>query len=189
MPPALDQVWVQWRLKPKLQMVANNGKRPALTKKPPTSLTMATEVHGVPCHDPCRHDTGPTGFVIRYYLAAVFSYANAYLLNRSSLELAILQLQTEMREIVQEMDNLKEKRRKTRPARQHPHQYEVEKVTRDSKGGKTTPLYTSNSRTPRVGRARKTTPGSLPLSKMEGIWRTRMRKRHWKRQRSAQGDL
>eukprot|EP00731_Ephydatia_muelleri_P007186 Em0003g1434a len=49
MPPALDQVWVQWRLKPKPQMVANNGKRPALTKKPPTSLTMATEVHGVPC--------------------------------------------------------------------------------------------------------------------------------------------
>ena len=47
---------------------------------------------------------------------------NAYLLNRSSLELAILQLQTGMREIVQEMDNLKKERHETRPARQHPHQ-------------------------------------------------------------------
>ena len=38
-------------------------------------------------------------------------------------------------------------------------------------------------------RARETTPRSLPPSKPEGVWRTKKRRRPWKRQRSVERDL
>ena len=97
---------------------------------------------------------------------------------------AILQLQKGMQEIIQEMDILKRERRETRPARQHPQQRWRERESHQGQQGRREdnplpPLHVQGPQE-RVG-ASDTMPGSLPPSKTEGIWRTRRRRRPWKR--------
>ena len=70
---------------------------------------------------------------------------------------------------------------------------EVDEGTRSSPGttmgeGRQNPPMHVQGR-PEWVRARETTPRSLPPSKPEGVWRTKKRRRPWKRQRSVERDL
>eukprot|EP00731_Ephydatia_muelleri_P027523 Em0019g396a len=131
------------------QMVANKGKGPASSQKPPTSSTKVAQEKSIPV-------------VASNPNAAVEATQGSM---RGSLEDAILQLQEGMKEIIQEMESIKRERRETKPARHFPQPWwRKERDRRQGQQGERddrTPPYTSKEAQSGSGHGRPR-PGPYP---------------------------
>ena len=181
------------------QMVANKGKGPAPSKKPPTSSAKVVEDKSTPvvafnanaATTPVETAQGSMGFVEALFDQSVLMHK--CLSSQQGLSGGCNFATAEGDEGNHPRDGIHQEGEARNTTSSPLSPTEVDEGTRSSPGtavgvGRQHPPMHFQGR-PEWVRAWETTPRSLPPSKPEGVWRTKKRRRPWKRQRSVERDL
>ena len=175
-------------------MVANKGKGPAPSKKPPTSSAKVVEDKSTPvvafnanaATTPVETAQGSMGFVEALFDQSVLMHK--CLSSQQGLSGGCNFATAEGDDGNHPRDGIHQEGEARNTTSSPLSPTEVDEGTRSSPGtavgvGRQHPPMHVQGR-PEWVRARETTPRSLPPSKPEGVWRTKKRRRPWKRQRS-----